>query len=700
MSDIVTSIRTSLLKSPGDFGLAGGVLVVIAMLLIPLPTFLLDFLMTLNLLFAVLIILVVIFSRRAIDFSSFPTVLLVVTIYGLALNISSTRLILAQGSEFDGALIRAFSKFVIGSGGIQGLVIGLIIFIIIMVVQFVVITKGATRISEVGARFMLDSMPGEQMNIDGAYSSGSITEEEYKRKKLELEMKKDFYGAMDGASKFVSGNVKAGLFITFVNLIGGFLVGMLIHGETFNIAVDTYLGLTIGDGLVSQFPALLISTASGLIVARTTSDSNIGEEIKRQFTATANIYWISSAFLGLMAFLPGFPGYIMLPMAAVLAYLAYQLSKKEQVKDTQKAQAASKPQTAGREATKEAGTPAPLDPLSLELGYGLIPLVDKDQGAELLERITRIRRETALDLGLAVPPIRIIDNMRLEPSDYSFKIKGSEVGRGAIKMGHYLAINPGSELDGIPGEKTKDPAFGLPAVWLTEENRDKAERKGVTVVDSPSIIATHLTEIIKHHASEILGRQETQALIAAIKTDYGAVVEDVQKHFGLGELQKIFQILLREQVSIRNLVTILETISDYGGVTKDVFFLAEKVRQGLARQISQQYADDEKVIRAMTIEPGLEQKIIQSRDDSGGVLIAALEPHLQRAWVNAVANAFQSIQGKGFYPLILCSEAARALVKATTERELPELTVLSVPEIAQGYRVESLGEIRVEEKNE
>lgn len=695
MSDALTNLRTSLLRNPSDLGLAGAVVVVVAMMIIPLPTVLLDALMALNLTLSILVVLVVIYSRRAIDFASFPTVLLIVTIFGLALNISSTRLILSKGSDFDGALVRAFSRFVVGAEGLQGLVIGLIIFIIIMVVQFVVITKGATRISEVSARFTLDAMPGEQMNIDGAFSSGAITEEEYKIRKAELELKKDFFGAMDGASKFVSGNVKAGLFITFVNVIGGFLVGMLIHGESFQTALQTYIGLTIGDGLVSQLPALMVSTASGLIVTRTTSGPNLGEDIRRQFSADANIYWISAAILVVLGFLPGFPGHVLIPLAGFLAFVAYQIGRKESAQTSTKAPDKTKPGPS-KESTREAGTPAPLDPLSLELGYGLIPLVDRDQGAELLDRITRIRRETALDLGLAVPPIHIIDNMRLEPSDYSFKIRGTEVGRGTLKMGYYMAINPGSALDGIPGEPTRDPAFGLPAFWLNEESREKAERRGVTVVDSPSIIATHLTEIIKRHAAEILGRQETQALLNSLKGEYGAVVEEAQKHFSLGEVQKVLQHLLKEQVSIRNLVTILETMSDYGAITKDTVFLGEKVRQALGRQICQQYADENRVLHVLTINPELEQKIISSRDEGGGVQVAALEPRLHRAWINAVANAFQSVQSKGFYPVILCSEAARFLVRSSTEREFPELAVLSVPEIAGGYQVESLGEINVE----
>jgi flagellar biosynthesis protein FlhA len=339
---------------------------------------------------------------------------------------------------------------------------------------------------------------------------------------------------------------------------------------------------------------------------------------------------------------------------------------------------------------------APLDPLSLELGYGLVPLVDKDKGAELLDRITRIRRETALELGLVVPRIRIIDNMRLEPSEYCFKIRGVEVGRGTIRLGHYLCINPGGVSEEIPGEHTTDPAFGLPALWITEEYRDQAERAGYTVVDAPSIIATHLTEIIKKYAADILGRQEVRSILDTMRRDYSAVVEEVQNTLSVGEIQKVLQGLLREQVSIRNMVVVLETLADYGSITKETSFLIEKVRQGLKRQISLQYADDDKVLRVLTLNPSLEQQIIDSRVETAGGVVPALQPDVQRQWINALANAVRQVQEQGQYPIVLCSEAARPLVKASAERDVPELVVLSVPEIIPEVQVESLGEISLD----
>jgi len=441
---------------------------------------------------------------------------------------------------------------------------------------------------------------------------------------------------------------------------------------------------------------LLISVSTGLLVTRSSSGNSVGSDAFTQFTQQGRIYWIAAAFMAVLGIIPGFPWYILFPIAGLMAFLAYTLQKKETAAAQKKETAAAAGAGASKsEASKGPETVAPLDPLSLELGYGLIPLVDKEQGAELLERVTRIRRETALDLGLVVPRIRIIDNMRLEPSEYSLKIKGMEVGRGAIRMGCYMAINPGGDREAIPGEKTKDPAFGLPALWITEDARDKAERAGYTVVDSPSIIATHLTEVIKKHAMEILGRQEVQSLLETVKTDYPTVVDEVQKIFSIGEVQKVLQGLLLEQVSIRNLVVILETLGDFGGVTKDTAFLIEKVRQALSRQICLQYADDDKVLHVLTLDPALEQQIIDSRHDQVTGPVAALDPDLARQWINAVTNAFRQVQNTGYYPMILSSEAARPLIKNSTLRDLPDLVVLSVPEVAPGIRVESVGDIRL-----
>jgi flagellar biosynthesis protein FlhA len=694
MSDLSKILQTAFLKDRSDALVAVGVVFVVMMLIIPLPTIILDTLQAGNLVLTLLILLIVLYTARALDFSIFPTILLVSTVFSLALNVSSTRLILSQGSEFDGRLIRSFGNFVVGSEGTEGLVIGIIIYIIIIAVQFLVITKGSTRVAEVAARFTLDALPGKQMAIDQEFSSGLISEEEAHQRKTDLQKEVDFYGAMDGASKFVQGNVTVGILITLVNIIGGMVVGLTIHGETLEMAVSTYISLTIGDGLISQFPALLISTATGLIVTRAISDGTFGKDVTKQFSLQSRVYWIAAIFLLVLGVLPGFPWYVLIPMAVMAGFLGYRLTQKHAKEEAAKAMPTEEIK---KDAPEEISPVAPLDPISLELGYGLVPLVDKDQGAELLERITKIRRESALDLGLVVPRIRIIDNMRLEPAEYTMKIRGVEVGKGSLRLGSYLSINPGGVTEEIPGEATTDPAFGLPAQWISAGDRDRAERAGFTVVDPPSVIATHLTEVIKRSAADILGRQEVKSMLDELKKDYSAVVDEVLQTLGIGEVQKVLQGLLREQVSIRNLVIILETLADYAKVTKDIAYLIEKVRQSLGRQICLQYVDDSKTMQVISIDPGLEQEIIDSRLDTAGGLVAALPPERQRQWIAAAVSTIQEVQNRNIFPLILCQEASRALVKESTRREIPDLVVLSVPEIIPEVKIEGIAEITIKQ---
>ena len=688
-----------------DIAVAFTVILMVLMFIIPLPTVLLDFFMALNLTFSLVVLLIVLFTARATDFSVFPSLLLLSTIFGLVLNVSSTRLILSKGEAFDGAMIRAFSSFVIGSTGSQGLVIGFVIFIILIAVQAFVITKGAKRVAEVSARFKLDSHPTKSMSIDAEYNAGIITDEEARQKKAQLQREDDFYGAMDGANQFVSGNVKVGIFITVINVIAGLIIGMVFRSEPFSNALRTYTTLTIGDGLLAQLPSLFLSVATGLLVTRMIDEGSFGQDIKKQFSQIGWIYFVAAGTLAIMGVLPGFPHIVLFIIAFVLATVGWKIIKEERtfkaVKDKQAAQKQQGQQRSGSGGEPAAGEIAPivpLDPLSLELGYALIPLVDKDKGAELLERITRIRREAALDLGLVAPRIRIIDNMRLEPSEYCFKIRGVEVARGKIRMGWYLGINPGGVSEEIPGERTADPTFGLPAVWISEENRDRAERAGYTVVDPPAIIATHLTEVIKKHAAEILGRQEVQGIMDALRKDYPAVIDEVAKVCSLGEVQKVLQGLLREQVSIRNTIVILETLADYRPITPEIARLVERVRQALGRQICLQYADENKVLHVLTVDPALAQKIIDSRIDTVNGPVAALEPSEQRMWIRSLIQAVTTVQKNGFLPVVLAPEAsARILIKNSTDREIPDLVVLSIPEIAKDIQVEVIGEIKLEQ---
>jgi flagellar biosynthesis protein FlhA len=525
-----------------------------------------------------------------------------------------------------------------------------------------------------------------------------------KKRKAEIDQESSFYGAMDGASKFIAGNVKIGIFITVVNIIGGIIIGAALHGEPLSQAVGTYIAFSIGDGLLSQFPALLVSTATGIIVTRSVSTGTFAEDMTVEFTRQPRIYWIGAAVLLLFALIPGFPWYVLIPMAALLAFFAYRLTRDQRKRDAGLAGTAKAAEKSKEKADAEADM-SPVsqpDALSLELGYGLVPLVDKDKGEELLERVKRLRRESALDLGLVIPKIRILDNMALDPAEYCFKIKGVEVGRGRIRMGFFLCINPAGIHDDIPGERTVDPTFGLPAKWVSEDRRDEAERAGYTVVDPPSIIATHLTELIKSHADEVLGRQDTYEILETLKKDYEKVVEDVQKDLSLGEIQKVLQGLLHEHVSIRNMVTVLETLSDYAKLSKSVGsyatqFLIEKVRQSLGRQICLQYADDDRsTLRVLTIEQSLEQKILESAVDTTSGRISAMEPSFRAEWVKALSRCISKAREQsGETPVILCSESARSLVRQAVERELPELAVLSVQEIVQDVNILPVGEIKI-----
>jgi flagellar biosynthesis protein FlhA len=505
---------------------------------------------------------------------------------------------------------------------------------------------------------------------------------------------------MDGASKFISGNVKVGIFITVINVLGGIIIGTVLRSEPIAAAVSNYIGFSIGDGLLSQFPALLISTAMGIVVTRAAASGNLSDQVMEQiFTRYASIYWICAGVLVFLSVLPGFPWYVLLPMAALVAFHAFRLGRKQK-QDASFREMMEKTREQKDDKAAEISPVVPLDALSLEIGYALFPLVEKEKGAELLERVAGVRRQSAFDLGLVIPKVHIIDNMVLEPTEYCFKIKGVDSGRGKIRLGNFLCINPGTVITEIEGEKTVDPAFGLPAIWIAQERRDEAERAGYTVVDPPSIIATHLTEIIRRHASDILGLQDTQAILDTLRKDYPAVVDAVLREgkegLRVSEIQKILQGLLRERVSIRNMVSILESVADYAPVSKNIWFLTEKARQALASQICHQYADDDNRLKVLTIDPALEQKIIDSKYETPSGIISALDPGVQRAWIKALSVAVTAvrIREKGWLPVILCSEQARFLVRNSTDREMPDLAVLSVPEIVQGIILEALGVIR------
>ena len=674
---------------------AAAAIAVVLMLLIPVPGVLLDFLMIVNISISVIVLLVVLYTPKSSDFTSFPRVLLFATLYGLALNVCSTRLILTKASEtgyrnFPGNMLKAFSSIVTGDNPLNpsttGLVIGMVIFIILIIIQVIVITKGATRVSEVAARFSLDAMNQKFFAVDSELNSGYITDEEARNKKAAIQRDIDFYSSMDGASKFVSGNVKAGIFITAIDLIAGIIAGVAIGKMQFGDAASTYSRLTIGDGLLGQLPSLLL---------------------KKQLTTSGYVYIITGITLALMSLIPNFPWYLLLPVGALFVFAGYNLLRKQKAsfaKKLEEEQNAKNKKAAGENG--EVSPVVPLDPLCLELGYGLIPLVDKEKGAELLERVTRIRREAGLDLGLVVPKIRIIDNMTLAPEEYSFKIKGIEAGRSKIKFGYYMCMNTGAATEEIKGEKTVDPAFGVPAVWVSEDMREDAERAGYAVVDPPTIIATHITEIIRSHAAEILGRLETKAIIDKIKETNPVVVDEVLNtyKYTYGEIERVLQGLLREQVSIRNIVAILETLANYGNMPHNNWLLVEKVREALGLQICLQYVDPHdpgKKLSVLQVSQSASEKIMSHCviPNDGGQPFVAFDPVDGRKWISAVSAAIASARERNYLPILLCGTAEiRQLVHNSINREMPGTVVLSLNEVvAAGNNVnlEILGEINV-----
>lgn len=699
---VLTFIRTNMI---GIFAV-----VAVLLLIIPIPKVFIDFLMIINLAVALLVLLTVVYTPRASDLSSFPQIILFVTLFGLGINISSTRLILsAQGNNVNAlaktqsAMVQAFANIVAGNS----LVIGFVIFIILIVVQIVVITKGAGRVSEVAARFTLDSMQVKQLDIDNQLSNGYITEEEANFQKEQLRRDIDFYSNMDGSSKFVSGNVKAGIFITVINLVGGFIVGMVYHHLSFTEALEVYTRLTIGDGLLSQLPSLMLSFATGILVTADKSKDTLDEKVIKEFSVAGTIYEIIGGVLAAMGIVfRGGTQFLLIPVGAAFFYFGFRLSKqkeKEKILEAQKkAEAASGKKSQNN---PEQDAVAPLDPLCLEIGFALIPLVDKEKGAELVERISRIRREAALDMGLPVPKIRIVDNMNLEPNEYCFKIRGIPVGRSQVRLGYYMCMNTGAVTEVLKGEPTKDPAFGMPAIWLPEDQRSDAEQAGYTVVDAPTIIATHLTEIIKNNAADILGRQEVNLILEQTKKDNQIIVDEIlsdDHKFSIGEIEKILRGLLKEKVSIRNTVTILEAISNNGLYTRVTWKLIDAVRIALGSQICLQYADNDGKLRLINLSQGWCELLFshaQYPEDGSGPILA-LDPADNRKWINAVSNTIKNVSVMGYMPIILCPGSIRMLVHDSIDIEMPGVVVLAAEEVnaARSHvAVEVLGEIAYEE---
>lgn len=694
------------LTRQGDLGIAALMITIIAFMMVPLPTWSLDLLLTTDIALALMVLMVALYVDRPLEFSTFPTVLLMLTLLRLALNISSTRLILTQADA--GKVIETFGSFVIGGNYI----VGVLIFIILVVVQFVVITNGAGRISEVAARFTLDAMPGKQMAIDADLNSGLIDENEARQRRIDIQREADFYGSMDGASKFVRGDAIAGIIITLINIIGGIVIGVVQRDMSITESLERYTILTIGDGLVSQIPAMVIAIGTGILVSRAAGESKLGEKVSQQLLNVPRGLLVVSFFLLLMGVFTPLPVVPFLILSGALGAAGFVMLRQENETGREES-----PSATGRGTDKGGGPPLPaaqqgmlptgkepenmikllkVDPIELEIGYRLIPLVDAEQGGDLLERITKIRRQMALQLGLVLPPIRVRDNIQLKPRDYSVKLRGVEVAHGEIHVGHYLAMNPGVAAENLEGVQTIEPVFQLPAVWIVENHKERAEMLGYTVFDPSTVVATHLTETVKRHAAEILTRQDVQSLLDNIREEAPAVVDElIPGLLSVGEVQSVLQNLLHERVSIRDLIPILEALANHARSTKDPDLLTEHARQGIARSICQPFQNAQGYISAMTLSADLEQLLVESVSRSDQGLSLNLDPQLAQQVVSSISRKMEETASKGYHqPVLICSAKVRLVLRRLTERSLPMLTLLSYNEVmGQNAQIQTVARI-------
>ena len=690
-ASLPTAARAYLKKS-SDLIVAGLIIGIVLLIIIPLSPGFLYILLTLSIAFSMMILLITLFTVEPLQFSVFPTLLLVTTLYRLALNISSTRLILSHAAA--GKVIAAFGDFVVGGS----YVVGLVVFVIITVIQFVVITNGAGRVAEVAARFTLDAMPGKQMSIDAEFNAGLINEAEARERRKHLQREADFFGAMDGASKFVRGDAIAGIVIILINIIGGLIIGVAQKHMPLGEAAQTYTILTVGDGLVTQLPALLVSTATGILVTRATSDASFGKDLTRQFLSFPKVLALAAGILFVLGLVPAMPNLLFLSLSAVLGYFAYNALSEEKKKAV-----AEQERAAAREAREQRREPEnvftyfQVDTLEIEIGYNLIPLTDEGRGGDLLHRLAAVRRQCASEMGIYVRPIRIRDNLQLNPNAYSFKLRGEGIAGGELMPGHFLAMDPlGQDLE-VKGVPTTEPTFGLPAWWVAAGDREQTEIAGFTVVDCSTVLITHLTEIIKKYAHELLGRQEVKELLDVVKEKNPVVVEElVPDLLTMGEVQKILQNLLRERVPIRDLAGILEALADAARVSKDPDYLTESTRLALSRTICRQYTGDGSKILVITLHPKLEQAIADSTEQTHLGAYPVLEPQLARQILNNLKESVEKLTLRSLPPVVLCSSRARLPFKRLVERFLPNLAVLSLNEIAPNIEVEAVGTVMVD----
>ena len=700
-------------QSYSDIGVALLMVLIIIMMVVPLPTWLIDILLAMNITLGVVTLLVTFYVKRALDLSIFPTLLLISTLFRLSLNVSTTRLILLYGNA--GELINAFGNFVVGGN----YVVGIIMFLILVIIQMLVITKGAERVAEVAARFTLDAMPGKQMSIDADLNSGLIDEQGAKQRRQDIQREADFYGAMDGASKFVKGDAIAGLIITTINIIGGLSIGIFMRGMDAAQAAGHYSLLTVGDGLVGQIPALLMSTAMGVIVTRAAASSELGPDLINSFTKYPRPLYIAAGMLLSLGLIPGLPTAPFVGLSLLMGFLGYSVSREASLQSiSAEEQAAMSPQAPGAPAGQAGAPGAPagqagaqaeapksepvspedvmklltVEPMEAEIGYAIIPLIDPGQGGDMLDRIGTIRKQMALEMGIVVPPIRIRDNIQIKPTEYILRVKGAEAGRGELLPDHYLAMNTGAVAEDLIGVPTKEPAFGLPALWISPDLRDKAEAMGYTVVDAPSVLATHLSEVIKKNGAELLTRQEVQKLTDMVKENSPAVVSDLLASLSLGEIQKVLQNLIREQIPIRDLVTIFEALADYGKMSRSVDFLTERARESLSRLISLKIQGPDGVITAATLSPNWEQKITAGVDgDLARGWQLNLDPRDVQKMVAAIAKAMDIMIAKNLPPVLLVHPDVRLIVRRLIEGSINNIFVVSYNEIVRGVQIKTVG---------
>ncbi|PVE72906.1 flagellar biosynthesis protein FlhA [Priestia megaterium] len=668
-----------------------GVVLIIVMLVIPLPSWLLSILIMINISLALLVLLVSMNMKEPLELSVFPSLLLVLTLFRLGLNVSTTRSILGTGEA--GGVVETFGHFVIGGNPL----VGFVVFIILIIIQFLVITKGAERVSEVAARFTLDAMPGKQMSIDADLNAGMISEKQAIDRREKIQREADFYGAMDGASKFVKGDAIAGIVITLINILFGIIIGMLQMGMSITEASQTFTLLTVGDGLVSQIPALMISTATGIIVTRAASKGNLSEDITQQLFAFPVMLYVTGGTIAALGLITPINDVITMPIAILLGVGGYYLSRaKHQAVREEMAPTEEELEDNEMKSPESVVNLLSVDPIEFEFGYALIPLADTNQGGDLLDRIVMIRRQLALELGLVIPIVRIRDNIQLQPNEYCLKIKGNEVAKGELLLDHYLAISPGMDDDLIEGIDTLEPAFKMPAKWISESVKEQAEMFGYTVVDPPSVVSTHITEVIKSYAHELIGRQETKQLIDHTKETYPILIEEVTPNpLSVGDIQRVLAKLLKESVSIRNLPIIFEVLADYGKMTSDTDLLTEYVRQGLARQITSQYTVQEGLLRVLTLSGKVEKTMAEAVQQTEHGNYLSLDPNVSQAIVESIAKQTETLSFQEQSPIVLCSPAVRMYVRQITERYFPHMAVLSYNELEANVEVQSVGVVDI-----